>query len=416
MSGNILLGIARDIPYFDVIDSNTKINYLHMNPNSTPHSKRLKRYTALTTAFLATAGTVQAGIVYTDLDPDEIAQNSDVFVDMNDDGVWDFRVAQSGSSSFTSFQFQFAGLYGNSSSGSGYGFVPTTFSSLFAEALSAGASIGPASPITLDTFATIGRFSSFSTGTYAYGNWAGEQDKYFGVSFVLPDGVHYGWIRASVDSNYGSVTIKDFAYEDVAGVGIAAGDMGGAVTCSTTNAPQNPMSVNTASKVILSWDAVSQSVACQVKGNRITPPGPSPNRNLVGPEISGLNAPYTVLGAGTTWTWQVRCACSISPVESTPFSVLDTFSVPTPPPRLADLQFEAGLYPNPATDRARLDLDQAVERDTDVRITDLLGRTVDFVTLPADARSIDLDVSALEPGMYFVRVGELEAVSLEVTR
>lgn len=381
----------------------------------TPHSKRLKHYTALTTAFLATAGAAQAGIVYTDLDPDQIASNSDVFVDLNDDGVWDFRINQNGTS-FSSFAFKFAGLYGNSSYGSGYGFVPTTFSSLFAEALSAGASIGPASPITTNTFATMGWYSYFTGYSTSSGNWAGQQDKYLGVSFELPDGTHYGWIRASVDADYGTVTIKDFAYEDVAGVGIAAGDTGGAVTCSTANAPQNPMSVNTASKVLLSWDVVSQSVACQVKGNRIVPPGPSPNRNLVGPEITGLNAPYTVLGGGTTWTWQVRCACSISPVSATPFSVLDTFSVPLPPPRMADLQFEAGLYPNPASDRARLDLDQAVERDTEVRITDLLGRTVDFVMLPADTRNIDLDVSALEPGMYFVRVGEMEAISLEVTR
>ena len=76
---------------------------------------------------------------------------------------------------------------------------------------------------------------------------------------------------------------------------------------------------------------------------------------------------------------------------------------------------EAALFPNPASDQVMLGTGIAAERDTEIRIMDLTGRVVDFVILPEDARNIQLDVSALENGMYFVQVGEMEAIALEVT-
>ena len=50
-----------------------------------------------------------------------------------------------------------------------------------------------------------------------------------GVQFQIAGQNHYGWVRITLNSaSPSSVTVHDFAYEDQAGVGIAAGDTGAA--------------------------------------------------------------------------------------------------------------------------------------------------------------------------------------------
>ena len=100
-------------------------------------------------------------------------------------------------------------------------------------------------------------------------------------------------------------------------------------TCSTTSAPTNLVTTPLSNRFQLSWDPIPFSVACQVKGSRISPPGPNPTVNIVGAEPTSTLVPYAVAGAGTTWNWQVRCACSISPISATPFSTFGNFTVPT---------------------------------------------------------------------------------------
>ena len=386
--------------------------------NHKPSLKRsLERYGAMTGAFLGVAGAAQAGVVYTDVDPDVNVNNGIFDIDMNSDGIMDFQITQSSTSStFTTtygtygFAFTAAALRGDLAAG--YGFVAPSSGSFFADALSSGTPIGPASPVTIDTFASIGIVTSFSGSGFSSGVWAGETDKYFGVYFKVGVDSFYGWIRADVSLGYTNVTIKGFAYEDQAGVAIAAGDEG-SVVCSSAAAPSNQAHVNEPTRVRLTWDPQPGAVACQVQGQRL-PTGPSPSVNILGGDIGTTNVPNAVAGAGTTWTWQVRCACSISPLDVSAFSGFgDTFSVPLARQAEAPL-VDLMAYPNPATDRVLLGLGEAVSRETHVRILDLTGNVVDFMQVPAEARNMELDVTALPNGVYFVQVGDLKPVSLEV--
>jgi hypothetical protein len=164
--------------------------------------------------------------------------------------------------------------------------------------------------------------------------------------------------------------------------------------------------------VRLTWDPQPGAVACQVQGQRL-PTGPAPSVNILSGDLGTTNVPYAVAGAGTTWTWRVRCACSISPLDVSAFSGFgDTFSIPLA--REAELAEKPLAYPNPASDRVMVGFGQAVERETEVRVLDISGRTVDFIQLPAEARNMDLDVSGLTNGVYFIQVGELEPVTIEV--
>jgi hypothetical protein len=105
----------------------------------------------------------------------------------------------------------------------------------YAEALAAGASIGPdaafqSSPIRMEKV----EFLSDSSLTMAYGPWANVSNRYLGLRFVLNGEMHYGWARFSV-ANTGSLTgglhikatFTGYAVETLANRPIQAGTTSG---------------------------------------------------------------------------------------------------------------------------------------------------------------------------------------------
>ena len=180
--------------------------------------------------------------------------------------------------------------------------------------------------------------------------------------------------------------------------------IGAPVTCSTATPPQNPSSSVGASSVALSWTPVAESVACQVKATRTSPPGPTGTRNVIGFEASSTNLPFSILGPGTTWQWQVRCACSTSPIAATAFSSFNNFTVPTF--RTGDLSENLTVYPNPADQRITLEYFAGFDGPVQVQMTDLLGRMVLSTTanLTAGANTLELNTSNLSSGHYLVQL------------
>ena len=191
----------------------------------------------------------------------------------------------------------------------------------------------------------------------------------------------------------------------------------GVVDCSTDVAPTNPTHTMGASSFTLTWDAVPQSVACQVKGTRIFPlPAASPSVNILGFEQTTTNVPFNAAGAGSTWSWTVRCACNTSPVEATPFSVADTFTVPTP--RVGLTLPVADMYPNPASHMLSMDWHANQEGPARLEVIDLLGRTAMLQNLEVQqgAQTVRLDVSGLEIGSYLILIDGVEASRFDVMR
>jgi hypothetical protein len=184
-------------------------------------------------------------------------------------------------------------------------------------------------------------------------------------------------------------------------------------TCDASAPPTNPTHTTGASAVTLSWDALPLSVACQVSGTRITPPGPSPSVNLFGAEPNTTNVPYAVAGAGTTWTYKVRCACSTSPVIATGFSVTDTFSVPLVRLNLEDVQM---LYPNPADNVTFVSyVASADASNVEFAVIDMMGRVLEVkaMDIVSGLNSVQFDVANLEEGAYFVQITNGAEVSSE---
>ena len=62
------------------------------------------------------------------------------------------------------------------------------------------------------------------------------------------------------------------------------------------------------------------------------------------------------------------------------------------------------VYPNPATSKLTLQLQQGITQASDIQVTDLTGRIVMRQQLTRGQRTIAMDVSGLAPGRYFIKI------------
>jgi hypothetical protein len=177
--------------------------------------------------------------------------------------------------------------------------------------------------------------------------------------------------------------------------------------CDPSIVPSNQVHTLLASSVRLNWTPTPGAVACQVQGKRL-PSGPQPSQNITTPPYNQSNVPFSVAGAGTTWTWRVRCACQVVPsVIATAFSPYgDTFSIPAA--REGDmLSMEDMIFPNPANQEVYVTYNSGSEvANVSFTVVDMVGRVVAVqqVDVMAGANQVRFDVSNLVDGLYFVNI------------
>lgn len=380
-----------------------------METRNTYQKTKLERYSLMASALLLTATSADAAIVYTDVSPDELVVNNLYDIDLDGDGAIDFTLFQSGSSYPGFSVINLAVIAGNASSNLAVAtFIPGTYgtySYAFPAALSVGAPINDmqtfASSGPLGFFGSFGGFYMFSSGAFI-----GATDKYIGVQFDISGSLHYGWIRVDVASDVSNIVVKDFAYESVAGVGIAAGDGISSAACDATLAPNSFAASVSGSSVTFTWDEISNSVGCQLSAGPAGAGFPI-TRNFTGSEINSSGPiPLSIIPPGN-YEAKVRCACEITPVPVvTPFSNSDNFTVPSP--RLAATNVEASLEigPNPSTNFLKLRYNAASDETVALRITNIAGQ--ELYSQSADfskgSHNVTFDVSEFESGLYLLQI------------
>lgn len=166
-----------------------------------------------------------ANIIYTDENPDfNGVIGSQYFLDLNNDGNDDFRIWHNGASNLYISPLTAS----NEALGSG----GVTFAYPFA--LTSGAMISSGAGQFFNN-GYAGGFQSLNYGSCSFGNWCSVTDRYIGVRFSIGGNIHYGWVRLDVNQAGSVWTVKDYAYEDIMGNGIAAGAMGNPGTASTAS-------------------------------------------------------------------------------------------------------------------------------------------------------------------------------------
>ncbi len=219
-----------------------------------------------------------------------------------------------------------------------------------------------------------------------------------------------------------TVWIRYSGFNGAAGFGdLVLEEVEAPVSCNPAVLPSGQNHTVLATRIQLNWTPTPGAVACQVQGKRL-PIGPQPIRDITTPPFHEANVPFSSVGAGTTWTWRVRCACQVSPIVATAFTAYgDTFSIPLS--RQPDLLPEAApAFPIPASSELWIPLmpGEAGE-DLTLQVYDLAGRLV-HSQANTDAGYADvcrLDVSILPEGFFILELKKQmkhRTLSFTVTR
>jgi hypothetical protein len=195
---------------------------------------KLAAYSAMAGAFVAAGNEANAAVVYNDITDVTYGIGEFYALDVDDNGAFDFLMQGVANSTGN---WTFASVIGNFSS-YGYGgpsnmIVGYTGAILpYGSALNDGDEIGSDNGFISNTYNRAWLASIYSGVTY--GPFAGTTDKFMGVMFDIDGDIHYGWVRLDVSVDPISVTVKDYAYDDVAEFAIEAGaTTGGGVAIET---------------------------------------------------------------------------------------------------------------------------------------------------------------------------------------
>ena len=159
-----------------------------------------------------------ASIIYTDVNPDQTISGSvgTYTLDLNNDATPEFGIQIISASGVKRVIVAPRSSSGNQIAGA----------SSQASAFNVNANINS----TLASWATSS-YKTYKTMEIVYsassqtGPWKGVTNKYLGLKFVVGGNTYYGWARLDV-TLAGNFTIKDYAYNNVAGQGILAGQNG----------------------------------------------------------------------------------------------------------------------------------------------------------------------------------------------
>jgi hypothetical protein len=190
-------------------------------------SKRLLAYATVAGAAAAVgSSSAEAEVVYT-----PVHQNVDLnfYLDLNNDGVPDFRIYSyqlSGFGELEAFPLAVGNRIVHQNGPCGFRTDHTRAAALFA-----GQKIGANQVFQAKANCMLYYESGFSSGA-----WYSAKDRFLGFSFVIEGQAHFGWTRLSF-RNIGCyrciLGVIDYAYETIPNKAIIAGDEGQSAEIST---------------------------------------------------------------------------------------------------------------------------------------------------------------------------------------
>ena len=157
-------------------------------------------------SLLALSQTAEGEIVYTPAHR-VIPPHHSYNIDLNHDGITDFKIANSVSActDFCFFELRQWPTDGNRAVGY---FVGSGTHYPANSALRAGVTIGPRSPFKKGTAEmAVARSNVYTSNkTIAYGPWVNVKDRYLGIKFQIKGNTHYGWVRLNVEFRKTTIT------------------------------------------------------------------------------------------------------------------------------------------------------------------------------------------------------------------
>ncbi len=366
--------------------------------------KKLAGYLTLSAAYLAAHPVdANAQILYTDVNPDVVIHNSFFNLDLNNDGVNDYKLQDiSPTTSNSCYQhnwFEKANCLGQNklvgncyaaSWGGSYGYFASNL--LQGNLISSG-----------QTFLTKPILEKYHSW-YCYGSGVYNTstgifcvsgiDRFVGMKVINAGNSYYAWMR--LDVTKGSIVLKDYAINLTPNAQIAAGYI---PTCPK---PVNlsSISINNHSQK-LQWTIQGTSIGYKV---RVRKTGTTVWSNIVVNSNIGFKQIYG-LTPNTSYEWQVRSVCQQTPLVQSNFTTLQTFTTPlrledeSSDANVTETQNELFIYPNPATNELFMITDETGVYE--MKIINMIGQIVisEKINLLQE-QSIIVNISKLPSGTY----------------
>lgn len=205
-----------------------------MKKNFTLDESKLARFSAVAGAVIA-GGSVNAQLVYTDVNPDIIVDTASgpYDLDFNGDVVADLSlmvVHQAGAGTYSGFTYTYQGSAAAVQTPAGNGVLMIasgSSSSMVVAPMNNGdlidnaAQFASSGALGVDVLVTIPVISY--TYQFSQGAWLGVSDKFLGVKFMIGANTHYGWARLDVSAGADTIRVKDYAYNQNADLPLLAG-------------------------------------------------------------------------------------------------------------------------------------------------------------------------------------------------
>jgi len=171
-------------------------------------------------------------------------------------------------------------------------------------------------------------------------------------------------------------------------------------------APQNLNSELTDSTIELSWDAVTNSIACKIRGRIIGNANFIATPILFGFELDSHTVPLSILQNGAEYEWQVVCGCSVNPIVASPWSGFNVFAVPlgVADENLKNLGNTFEIYPNPTKEFLNIYFEDNLN-DGRIEIFNSQSQLLlDYNLL--SKKTLKFNIEHLTKGIYFARLSD----------
>ncbi|MBK9457462.1 MAG: T9SS type A sorting domain-containing protein [Bacteroidetes bacterium] len=183
-------------------------------------SNKLKAYSTMAMALTAGQAGLNAGVVYTDIDDVNIGVGDFFDIDINGDGILDFHF-EANAIANGSATWSFGSVFGNATSVSVgnpdnqlLGYVGYYYN--YASALNYMDSIGPAGPwLSNPSYGNSAVLASNFYDVATYGAFPGAGAKFLGYKFTIDGNIHFGWMRIIAEIEPLTITITEYAYDDM---------------------------------------------------------------------------------------------------------------------------------------------------------------------------------------------------------
>ncbi len=198
--------------------SNGKEETSHLNGHRSLATRRVA-YSVAAAAAGAAASDAQAAIVYSGVQDINIAPFAAQNINLDGDAYQDILLKN--------YVFGFGnyqGAYVNYGPGGVVGFISGfAYASALVDDDLIDVTTVPQAP---NSIFEVSLAYGANNPNAEFNNTSAATGEYIGLAFPINATLHYGWVRVTIDNALGIFVVNDWAYDDVPGAGILAGDTG----------------------------------------------------------------------------------------------------------------------------------------------------------------------------------------------